>query len=251
VQIYAHRGANLKLPENTLEAFRQGLIDGATALELDVRVTSDNVVIVFHDATGLRMAKEDKLVSKTPWSDIKNWDLGKSFQSDGLNNHFFNQAYHVPTLAEILEAFPNVFINVDIKVSNLRAVSLVVDLIRQHKAAPRVRLSSFSHHVHKILRNLRYEGLVSLSRLEIMSVYLLPEVFLKNMKLKGRAIQIPISWAIFPFDGARFIEKCHKLGLTVEYWTINSRHDAKKLIARGVDGIITDDPAMILAAMNE
>lgn len=245
MQIYAHRGANLKIPENTIEAFRQGLFDGATALELDVRVTSDDVVVVFHDAYGWRMAKEEKYISRTPWSDVKHWDLSKAEQNEKIASHFVNKNYRIPDLREILEAFPGIFLNIDIKPLSKKAVSLVIDLVREFKAVERVRLVSYSYLVHKFINDLNYEGPRGLNRWEILLVCLLPATFLQNMDLSGRAIQIPKSWLFFNLDNAHFVEKCHKLGLTVDYWTINKRVEAKKLIEIGADGIMSDDPAAV------
>jgi glycerophosphoryl diester phosphodiesterase len=132
----------------------------------------------------------------------------------------------------------------------LRAVALVVDLLRQHKATHRVRLDSHSWRVHQMLHDLRYEGPVGLSRLEIWVVYFLPAVLLQNMRLQGRAIQIPMRYGVLGLDHPKWIAKCHRLGLTVNYWTINNREDAKKLIKAGADGIMSDDPAMILTALS-
>ncbi len=249
MQLYAHRGANLALPENTMEAFRQGLLDGATALEFDVRLTSDGVIVVFHDDDGWRMAQEKSMVAETSWDTMSKWDLKKGLSLDPVNAHFLDQAFRVPLLDEVLEAFPQIFLNIDIKPSNLRTVSLVMELIRQQKATQRVRLTSFSWRVHEMLHDLRYEGLVGLSWLEVMAVYFVPEAFLEKMRLKGRAIQIPMSWGFVRLDSPKFIEKCHRLGLTVDYWTINNREDAKRLIHAGADGIMSDDPATILTEM--
>ncbi len=249
MQLYAHRGANLKLPENTMEAFRQGLLDGATALEMDVRLTGDGSVVVFHDEDGWRMAREKNLVAQTSWDEMRNWDLKKGIRSMPIKTQFLNQAFRVPLLAEVLDAFPQTFLNIDIKPSNLRAVSLVIELIRKHKATERVRLASASLRVHQMLHDLRYEGLVGLSRLEVMAVYFAPESLLQNMRLRGRAAQVPLARGLFRFDQPWFIEKCHRLGLTVDYWTINNRDDAKRLAKVGADGIMSDDPATILMVL--
>jgi glycerophosphoryl diester phosphodiesterase len=249
LQLYAHRGANLALPENTMEAFRQGLLDGATALEMDVRVTSDAVVVVFHDNDGWRMAREKKLVSQTSWEEMRRWDVKKGSRFSPLQMHFMNQVFRVPLLAEILDAFPQIFLNIDIKSHNLRSVWLVVELIRKYQATERVRLTSFSWRVHQMLHDLRYEGSVGLSRLEVACVYSIPEVFLQSMRLRGRAIQIPMTWGFIGLDQPQFIAKCHRLGLTVDYWTINNQEDARKLIKAGADGIMSDDPATILTVL--
>lgn len=105
-RIYAHRGASAVLPENTLPAFARALADGADALETDVHLSKDGHVIVHHDATGLRTASVSRKVRDTTLADLRRWEAG----------HYMNVAgHHVPTLAELLEAFPRVPVNVDIK----------------------------------------------------------------------------------------------------------------------------------------
>ncbi len=249
MQIYAHRGANLALPENTMAAFRQGLLDGATALEMDVRVTSDGFVVVFHDDDGWRMAREKNLVSHTTWAEMRRWDVKKGAHFNPMQMHFVKQTFRIPLLSEVLEAFPQTMLNVDIKPSNLRAVWLTVELIRKQQATERVCLTSFSWRVHHMLHDLRYEGPVGLSQAEVACVYFIPEGFLQNMRLRGRAIQIPMAWGFIRLDQPKFIAKCHRLGLTVDYWTINTCEDARRLIKAGADGIMTDDPATILMAL--
>lgn len=246
--LYAHRGSNKRLPENTLEAFRQGLQEGANALEMDVMLTSDDVVVVFHDVTGSRMANKPFRIRDIPWSEIRNWDLGLQYRGDPVARHFLDHQFRVPKFEEILEAFPNTYLNIDIKLSNLRLVSIVIELIRKYQAMSRVRLTSFNWQVHQMLHSLRYEGPVGLSQLEVAMVFFLPEDLLKNQRLANRAIQIPTQYGPLRLDKREFIEKCHKLGMRVDYWVINDFATARDLVSRGADGIMSDTPAAIVGA---
>jgi glycerophosphoryl diester phosphodiesterase len=245
--IYAHRGANLRIPENTIEAFQQGLLDGADALELDVRQTKDDVVMVFHDDNGWRVARQRKYIAESTWAEIQTWDLSEASRVDPMEHHFTRKSYRVPTLEEVLVAFPGVTLNVDIKVANLQLVSQVIDLIRKYDAVARVRLTSLSWRVRRMLDVLDYPGPRSLSRVDIAMVYVLPAFMLPN--LAGRAIQVPLRLGVFPLDTKAFIDKCHKLGLMVDYWVVNDRERARILWQRGADGIMTDDPAEILTSL--
>jgi glycerophosphoryl diester phosphodiesterase len=245
--LYAHRGANFRLPENTIEAFRQGLQDGANALEMDVHATLDDVVIVFHDEDGQRLAGRGDLVRKTRWSTIKTWDLGANLRADPVARHFMDKTFRVPTFEEVLNAFPSVPLNVDIKPDSLRLTSLIIELIRKAKAVERVRLTSSHLSVHNMLHALRYEGPVGMSSLEVYALYFAPEAWLQNMRLQNRAVQMPLRHGPFRLDGKNFIDKCHRLGMRVDYWVINNRDMAKELLAKGADGIMSDDPATILS----
>lgn len=246
-QLYAHRGASALLPENTLAAFRRGLQDGATALELDVRITADDKVVVVHDADGFRVALEPREIKACTYSDLLRWDVARGQRKDPVARHFLDVPYRMPLLLEVLEAFPKVLLNVDIKTQGLRAVSLVVDLIRHQKAQDRVLLTSFSLQTLQQLQSLRYEGRLGMSRAEVLALYALPKSALQTFNWRNRAAQVPTHIGPFRLDKPEFVGKCHDLGIQVDYWVVNDRVEAAHLWAIGADGIMSDDPASVLS----
>lgn len=231
--IYAHRGANPTFPENSLEAFELGLASGANALELDVHRTKDDSIVVFHDENGLRVANEPARIKDTALSEIRKWRLS-------------NTNCKVPTLVEVIEAFPFVPINVDIKAHDPKTVFIVIEQIAAMRASDRVRLTSASHKIIRLIHKLGYSGPTGLSALEIVYLYFLPSTILKALRFSNRAAQIPIKISTFRLDTPDFIWKCHALGLRVDYWTINNRQTANYLWEIGADGVMTDDPSQII-----
>src|SRR4051794_600497 len=115
VRLYAHRGAAAEQPENTLPSFALALELGADALEMDVHATSDGVLVVSHDSDGARMAGCNLPFRAVPWSLVREWDAGKGFVAPDGSRPFAGRGIHVPTLEEVVLAFPGVPLNVDLK----------------------------------------------------------------------------------------------------------------------------------------
>lgn len=231
--LYAHRGANLKIPENSMEAFSEGLKAGANALELDVHATSDGVIVVFHDTDGLRVAGEKAEIKRTSHDSIKKWRLGPE------------KLCKVPTLTEVINTFQHVPINVDIKAHNLKTTSMVVDVVSRLQAQDRVLLTSDNLAVLKELRRLRYGGPLGMSMWEVVALYFLPKFVLRRFGWQGRAAQVPLQISIFRLASPWFITKCHALGIRVDFWVVNDNETARRLYSMGADGVMTDDPAAI------
>jgi glycerophosphoryl diester phosphodiesterase len=99
--LYAHRGAPLELPENSLPSFARALELGADALEIDVHMTRDGHVVVCHDPSGLRTAGVAREVRECALTEIKRWDLSSRFRPGACTG-----PVNVPTLDEVLGAFP-------------------------------------------------------------------------------------------------------------------------------------------------
>src|SRR5690242_3618303 len=105
--LFAHRGASADAPENTLDAFREAVAQGADGVELDVRVCGSGEVVVCHDEDLLRLAGIDWRVSRTPYRKLKRLDVGSPLG--------FAKA-HVPLLEAVLEALPpSLQVNVELK----------------------------------------------------------------------------------------------------------------------------------------
>jgi len=222
VRVYAHRGASLELPENTMPAFRRALELGADALETDVHVTSDGVLVTSHDPDGARVFDVHRRIADCPWAEVRSWG--------------------VPALEEVVASFPGVPINVDLKVP---AADLAVELLHRLDAADRVTLASFRSSTLRRVRALGYRGATGLGRSEVARLVSLPTAAQRGpLALPGKAAQLPLSLAQ-PW----VIRRCHALGLRVDYWTVNDPALARSLAALGADGIMTDDPGAIVAAL--
>jgi len=222
VRIYAHRGASREFPENTMRAFRRALELGADALETDVHVTLDGVLVASHDPDGARIFGKPSRIADSPWAEVRSWGI--------------------PSLEEVVTGFSSMPINVDLKID---AAALAVALLRKLGAEEQVTLASFQSSTLRKVRALGYRGPTGLGRSEIARLLSLPAAAQRGpLAPPGRAAQLPLSLAK-PW----VIRRCHALGLRVDYWTVNEPALATSLVAMGVDGIMTDDPAAIVPAV--
>src|SRR5215831_10792514 len=164
VTLYAHRGAAAEQPENTLPSFERALALGADALELDVHATRDGVIVVSHDPNGARMAGVHRSFCDASWDEVRGWDAGWGFRDPGGGGGrpFAGRGYHMPTLEEVLRAFPGVPLNVDLKAP---VADAAVTLLRQLGAESRVCLASFQAATLRRVRALGYAGETSLGRM--------------------------------------------------------------------------------------
>ncbi len=241
--LYAHRGAALELPENTLPAFARALEVGASALELDVHRSRDGVLVVSHDPDGSRLAGVAGSISDLDWSELARWDMGARFVDRAGARSCAGQGIGPPRLLDVLRAFPDVPLNVDLKSG---AADEAVALIHAEGAAERVCLASFSADTLRRVRALGYKGPTGMARAEVARLLALPASAQRGfLRPRGAAAQLPLSLAR-PWVVAR----CHALSLRVDFWTVNDEATARRLLALGADGIMTDDPRLLAPILN-
>ena len=234
--LYAHRGASLERPENTLEAFRLALELGADALETDAHMTRDGSVVLSHDPSGLRMAGVPRLIRDAALAEVRAWNVGAN--APCARGHRFR----IPTLDEVLAEFPDVVLNIDAKQRVPDMVPALLRSIRAAHAERRVRIASFSTRILRRVRALGYEGGTGLSAPELLTLMLAPSRLAGSRILKlGDAAQVPRRAFGVPLASPWIIDRLHARGLRVDFWTIDDPAEAKRLLAMGADGIMTDD----------
>jgi len=244
LRLYGHRGSSARSPENTLEAFRQALDDGADALELDVHCSADGHVVVAHDPDGVRMAGRSEQIRDSSLDELKSWDVGSGFDHSRQAKHL------MPTLAEVLEEFDEVPISIDLKPDDLGAAAKLVEVLAGHDAGHRTIVGSFHGRLVYAMRRLGYRGATALTQGEVAAVRLLPTP-LSRLLARGQAAMIPRLGAGLRIDGRRFIKRCRRLGLRIDYWVVNEPEEARMLLERGATGIMTDDPRRIAPVMED
>jgi len=242
-RLYAHRGASAERPENTMPAFQRAVEIGVDALEMDVHLTRDEQLIVVHDESAARTCGAQHAWADLDLADARRLDAGWGFIAADGTRPFAGKAISVPTFEEVLDTFPGIRINVDIKGD--RAVALMLDLIRRKRADDRVTLASFQLRTLVQVRRRGYGGETGLSQGEVASLLGLPAMLWRQLPFTGTAAQVPARVGRIRFDRAAFIAKCHSIGLRVDFWTIDDRDEAARLLQLGADGIMTNDPSAI------
>ncbi len=237
--ILAHRGGAGECPENSRVAFKAALAAGFRHIETDVRATKDGVAVIFHDATLDRTTDGTGPIAEYTWrelSKVRDVSGGRLMRAE-----------------EAFEEFGGAVFNVDIKCDD--AAEPLFRAIRRADAWKRVCIASFSQ---RRIRQARRElpgvatslavpavaGFVGVGRLPARLRGLAGRV-LPRGTVAIQALQVPVRRRGVRIIDAGFVELAHARGLAVHAWTINDGAEAERLLALGVDGIITDVPSAL------
>jgi glycerophosphoryl diester phosphodiesterase len=221
VEVIAHRGASRLAQENTVAAFEMAAIAGADGVELDVRRTADGVLVVHHDA---RLGDGSAIVD-TPWRALP--------------------AY-VPTLGEALDACAPLWVNIEIK-NDQRDPDFAPD---DHVAVEVLAALAERGAGRRLLSSFRAATVDRCRRLDpsVPTAWLTYEIGPDTVD----ALAAKDHTAVHPFEAtitAEQIERCHDAGILVNAWTCNDPARFAALVAAGVDGVITDVPDVMRAAL--
>jgi len=242
--VIGHRGNSAHAPENTIEAFRQALDLGADALELDVRATADGTVVALHDPTLDRTTNLTGRVDALTLDEVRRADAGARFTTDGGRHYPYRaRGIVVPTLDEILARFPTTPLLIEIKAA--RAAVPTLYTIQRHGAAARCIVASFEEEPM-----LPFRGgpiAVGATRRDTMR-HLAPALLgLPIRRPRYRALSIPLVYRGWPVPVGRYARSLRGAGVPVHVWTVDEPAVARRLWQAGVCGILTNDPARILA----
>ena len=253
VLVFAHRGERGAAPENTLAAFQRAVDLGVDALEMDIHQTVDGALVVFHDETLERTTNGSGLLREQTLAQLQQLDAGYRWSADGGQSFpYRGQGLRIPTLEAVLQAFPQLRINVDIKQAAPSIVQPFVALIRAYGRTARTMVGSFDEATIAAFRAAAPEVPTAASLGETKRFYLLNRLRLGWLhRPVAHAYQIPEEAAGRRIVTPRFIRAAHARGQAVHVWTVNEVADMKRLIAWGVDGIMTDYPARLLALLAE
>ena len=246
VVVLAHRGWRGLYPENTMLSFRKAAELPIDGLEIDIHQTADGVIVVFHDATLERITNGNGRIQDHTFAELQQLDAGYRFTTDGGKTYpFSGQGITIPTLAEVFETFPNLWINIDIKQESPSIVQAFTNLIRQHNVAHRLCVGSFSNQTVADFRRVCPEVARTLSHAEVVRLVALSKLRLDRFYWgQGHALQIP---EVDPDSGLRlvtpqFVQAAHRNNIALHVWTVNNVADMQRLIDMGVDGLISDFP---------
>jgi len=238
--VIGHRGAAAVRPENTLPSFRHALDLGVDAIEFDVRVTGDGIAVVHHDPSTGRTCGHDLVVAQSTIGDLRQLDAGSRFAGTDRAP----RATPIPLLDEVLDLTRDVPVIIECK--TVDAAPLVLRALADHGATGRALVGSFLHGAMQIVRASAVAS--GASRWDMISLLLRSALRAAPRRLHSAALCIPEASSGFTLPVERFAAWGRAIGVPVHVWTVNSAADANRLWDRGVTGIITDDPAAILAA---
>ena len=224
--VIAHRGASVARQQNTLDAFRLAVEMGADLIELDVRRSRDDVLIISHDAH----LPDGRFIVQHDYDDLPEW---------------------VPTLVEALDACEGANVNIEIKNepddvdydAEHQISDATVGLALAFRSPEDLLMTSFNLDTVKRIQAVNPDIAVGfVTGFDVLQVQMLLE----------HAVEANMN-AIVPWDGTvdrRFIERAHKAGLSVYPWTVNEPERMTELIELGADGIVTDVPDVARAVVD-
>ena len=241
VLVFAHRGGAKLRPENTLEAFDHGLAAGADGLELDVRLTADGEVVVMHDATLDRTTDASGPVSARRAAELARADAGWRFDGE-LGHPWRGRGLGVPRLADVLARYPSAAVIVEMKDDSAALAERTVAVVREAGAEGRVVLGSFLRVPMRRARALAPDVPTSATTEEVRWALYRSRVGWNARRRPYQAFQVPQARGWTRVLSPRFMRAAHGSGVVVQVWTVDDEHEIRRLVAWGVDAIITDRP---------
>jgi glycerophosphoryl diester phosphodiesterase len=265
---FAHQGGAKEAPSSTLFAIRQAIEHGATAIELDVHATIDGHVVVCHDPA------VDRTTNAT--GEIANFSLNELRQFD--NAYWFcpgedvvrdrpvcdyvlrgraptDRELGIATLAEVLETFPGVVLNLDIKRTAPDVVAYEEALARElaeHGRGDDVIVASFSDVATEAFSKFAPEVGLAAGTAATTEFYSRLKAGERPQDDIGRyvALQPPARLGPLTIVDEAFVDTAHSCGLAVHVWTIDDPAEMEYLVGLGIDGIISDKPSVLAAELD-
>ena len=249
---FAHRGGSQLWPENTMRSFGGAAGLGCRYFETDVHLTKDGVLVTIHDATVDRTTDGSGLVRALPLAELKRLDAGYRFSlDDGLTYPHRGQGVTIPTLAEVIEAFPDVSLNIDLKRHDAAMIEAMATFIEERALNDRLLIASFADAVIKAFRQ-RTQNRVATAAAgwETRRFWLASRLSLTGLiRPAYDALQVPPRTGRLTVVDRRLLAAAHRRGVQVHVWTVDEVAEMRRLLALGVDGIMSDRPDLLMQAL--
>lgn len=232
-EIIAHRGASVDAPENTLTAFALGLAQKADGIELDIYLTKDGRIVVMHDADMRRCAGIEGKIADQTFAELRKLDVGR-WKGESFAN------LRIPSLEEVLALLPpGKEALIEIKCGPEVVAPLWDEVQKSKVPLQQIHLHGFNFETICLMKkkapNVRAHWLVGDTECDLES--------LVNQVVSAGLDGLNPSWKCKITSG--FMEQMHQADLKAYVWTVNSTETAADLVGLGVDGLITDIPAVI------
>ena len=256
ILVHGHRGARAMRPENTIPAFEYAIKAGVNALEMDMAVTRDNVIVISHDpileAPVCRGPRPRAVIHELTLAEVREWDCG-SVQNPNFPKQTPVPDTRIPTLDEVLSLskLGNFEFNIETKSfaekpeytpSPEEFVRLFLAEVHKHHLEKRVMLQSFDFRTlvacEKMAPRIRRSALTEKD----------PRDFVTIAREGGHAQIVSPHYELVTREK---VEAAHRAGLQVVPWTVNNPDGWDRMIEAGVDAIISDDPAALIAYLRE
>jgi glycerophosphoryl diester phosphodiesterase len=255
---YAHQGGAKEGPSSTIAAMRAALDAGADALELDVHATVDGELVVCHDETVDRTTEGTGRIADLTLAELQQLDNAYWWSPGRVVDHEVGpwprrgQGIGIATLREVLERFPGVLLNLDIK-ETAPAVpgyeQALASLLREYGRADDVMVASFHDVATERFSALAPEIGTSGGTGAVAEFFFAVREGRDPPATRHVALQVPPTYEDTVIVDSQFVAAAHEMGLAVHVWTIDEADEMQRLISLGVDGIVTDRPSVLAGVL--
>jgi glycerophosphoryl diester phosphodiesterase len=233
VRVTAHRGHSHAAPENTLIAIRKAIESGADYAEIDVQQTADGVVVLLHDRDFKRVASDARTIEELPYDEVRKLDVGSWFDASFAGER-------VPTLAEAIDLCRGrIKMNIELKFysTDRQLAPAVARLVRAKGFETDCLVTSFEYDA---LQDMKRNN--PRLRTGLTVAYALGDI----SRLEVEALSVRADWL-----SERLLRAAQRRGQEVHVWTVNDARQMARLMQRGVDNLITDDPDLLIRVRRE
>ena len=264
---YAHQGGAFEGPSSTLAAIEHSLKAGATAVELDVHATKDRALVVCHDETVDRTTNAQGAIADLSLDELREmdnaywWVAGEAVTHGREVSAYVHRAkaprdrrYAIATLQEVVEAFPRVLLNLDIKRTAPEVEpyeQLLYDELCRLERTDSVIVASFLDEALGTFRMIGPEVATSAATNETAAFYFSLREGGAPVVPPVVAFQVPAFYGDVTVVDEQFVEQAHRHGIAVHVWTINDENEMDRLLDLGVDGIVSDAPTPLAQKLKD
>lgn len=231
---FAHRGGAHEAPENTMKAFQYAVDLGYAYIETDCYATRDGVLLSFHDEQLDRVTDAKGIIADMDYAELKDARIGGTEP--------------IPLMEELFTTWPKLKINIDPKHDN--AVEPLIALLRRVNALDRVCVGSFSDaRIAQVRQAFGHDVCTSMGPKEAGRFWLAKR-HLPVGRFDANCVQAPVKHGLLTLVDEAAVRAAKRHGLQIHVWTIDDEAEMRRLIAMGVDGIMTDRPALLRDVLN-
>jgi glycerophosphoryl diester phosphodiesterase len=264
---YAHQGGAWEGPSSTRHAIRHALAAGATGIELDVHGTADGELVVCHDATVDRTTPSSGTIASYTLAQLRDMDFsywwieGADVTPDRPASAYpfrgrapADPSFGITTLREVLEEFPGVVLNLDIKQTAPVVAPYEEQLARvlaEYGRVDDVIVASFLDPATDAFRVCAPSVPTSAGTMATAEAWRAVQAGEPMPDIPAVAYQVPERQGDLVVVDERFVTAAHEAGKAVHVWTVNDRESMERLLGLGVDGIISDLPTTLCSVLAE
>jgi glycerophosphoryl diester phosphodiesterase len=249
IRVIGHRGGAGSAPENTVAAIRHGVEAGADAIEFDVHATRDGRIVLFHDDTLERTTDGTGAVEARTLAELRRLDAGFRFTPDfGRSFPFRGAGVRIPTLEEALEATSGLPVVCEVKTAS--AGARLAEWLPGRPERDRMIVGGFDAAAlapAAAAARWRCAGREELAPLVLLGRLGLPA----RLPPDVGAAMVPVRRGAIRVVTRGFVRRCHATGAGVHVWTVNRPDEMRSLLDLGVDGLISDFPAVARRVVEE